>query len=72
MDVQQAPQWRVEERDDGCGFSPDDAGPDDTHVGLQIMRERAQLLGATVEVESVPGSGTCVVLKLPERLGVVS
>ena len=72
VDVQQAPRWRVEVRDDGCGFSPDDAGPDETHVGLLIMRERAHLLGATVEVESVPGSGTCVVLKLPERLGGVS
>jgi two-component system nitrate/nitrite sensor histidine kinase NarX len=62
----------VEVRDDGCGFSTDDAGPDETHVGLRIMRERAQLLGATVEVESVPGSGTCVVMKLPERLGVAA
>ena len=28
--------------------------------------------GATVEVASVPGSGTCVVLKLPERLGLAA
>ena len=27
-------------------------------------------IGASVEVASVPGSGTCVVLKLPERLGM--
>jgi two-component system nitrate/nitrite sensor histidine kinase NarX len=72
VEVQQAPQWRVEVRDDGCGFSTDGAGPDETHVGLRIMRERARLLGATVEVESVPGSGTCVVMKLPERLGVAA
>lgn len=72
VEVQQAPHWRVEVRDDGCGFRPDDAGPDETHVGLRIMRERAQLLGATVEVESVPGSGTCVVLKLPERRGLTA
>jgi two-component system nitrate/nitrite sensor histidine kinase NarX len=25
-----------------------------------------------VEVASVPGSGTCVVLKLPERLGLAA
>jgi two-component system nitrate/nitrite sensor histidine kinase NarX len=67
VEVQQAPQWRVEVRDDGCGFDPEGAGPDETHVGLRIMRERAQNIGATVEVASVPGSGTCVVLKLPER-----
>ena len=31
------------------------------------MRERAHSIGATVEVTSVPGAGTCVVLALPER-----
>jgi two-component system nitrate/nitrite sensor histidine kinase NarX len=41
--------------------------PDQTHVGLRIMRERAQRIGATVDISSVPGSGTCVVLTLPER-----
>ena len=67
VEVQQAPQWRVAVRDDGCGF--DDAGgpPDETHVGLRIMRERARRIGASVGVASVPGSGTCVVLQLPER-----
>ncbi len=69
VEVQQAPQWRVEVRDDGCGFVTDGAPLDETHVGLRIMRERAQRIGATVAVESVPGSGTCVVLSLPERLG---
>jgi two-component system, NarL family, nitrate/nitrite sensor histidine kinase NarX len=66
VEVQQAPPWRVEVRDDGCGFEPGGEGPDQTHVGLRIMRERAQRIGATVEVASVPGSGTCVVLKLPQ------
>ncbi|OYU71843.1 MAG: histidine kinase, partial [Burkholderiales bacterium PBB5] len=72
VEVQQSPQWRVEVRDDGCGFDPEGTGPDETHVGLRIMRERAQNIGATVEVASVPGSGTCVVLKLPERLGLAA
>jgi two-component system, NarL family, nitrate/nitrite sensor histidine kinase NarX len=72
VEVQQAPQWRVEVRDDGCGFEAEGAGPDETHVGLRIMRERAQNIGASVEVESVPGSGTCVVLKLPPRLGLAA
>ena len=70
IEVQQAPQWRVEVRDDGCGFVQGPAEPEQTHVGLRIMRERASRIGATVEVESVPGAGTCVVLRLPERLGV--
>jgi two-component system nitrate/nitrite sensor histidine kinase NarX len=72
VEVQQTPRWRVEVRDDGYGFDPDGAGPDETHVGLRIMRERANNIGATVEVASVPGSGTCVVLKLPERLGLAA
>lgn len=63
---------RVEVRDDGCGFEADGTGLDETHVGLRIMRERAQNIGASVEVASVPGSGTCVVLKLPERLGMAA
>jgi two-component system nitrate/nitrite sensor histidine kinase NarX len=67
VEVQQAPRWRVEVRDDGCGFAEDSVASDETHVGLRIMRERAQRIGATVEVASVPGSGSCVVLTLPER-----
>ncbi|HET7864094.1 MAG TPA: ATP-binding protein, partial [Burkholderiaceae bacterium] len=69
VDVQQAPQWRVEVRDDGLGFAGAGPVPDETHVGLRIMRERAQRIGATVQVDSVPGSGTCVVLTLPARHG---
>ncbi|MBA4176945.1 MAG: histidine kinase [Leptothrix sp. (in: Bacteria)] len=63
----QAPPWRVEVRDDGCGFAAEPDAPGTPHVGLRIMRERAQGIGATVEVSSVPGAGTCVALTLPER-----
>jgi two-component system nitrate/nitrite sensor histidine kinase NarX len=70
VEVQQSPQWRVEVRDDGLGFEAQGLGPDETHVGLRIMRERAQQIDATVEVESVPGSGTCIVLTLPQRQGL--
>jgi two-component system, NarL family, nitrate/nitrite sensor histidine kinase NarX len=65
VDVQQAPGWRVEVRDDGRGFAEDTRAGDETHVGLRIMRERASAIGAEVEVASVPGAGTCVVLTLP-------
>jgi two-component system nitrate/nitrite sensor histidine kinase NarX len=67
VDVQQGPQWRVEVRDDGRGFEADQPAADETHVGLRIMRERAERIGAVVEVASVPGSGTCVALTLPVR-----
>jgi two-component system nitrate/nitrite sensor histidine kinase NarX len=67
LDVQQTPQWRVEVRDDGCGFATEATAQDETHVGLRIMHERAERIGADVDIASVPGSGTCVVLTLPER-----
>ncbi len=65
VEVQQSPQWRVEVRDDGCGFSEAPNLHDQTHVGLKIMQERAAKIGATVLIDSVPGAGTCVVLTLP-------
>src|SRR6476661_3374126 len=50
-------------RDDGTGFA---AGPDDglPHHGLASMRERAQILGAKLRVDSVPGAGTTVGLHI--------
>jgi two-component system, NarL family, nitrate/nitrite sensor histidine kinase NarX len=67
LDVQQHPRWRFEVRDDGRGFdSMAAAGPDDTHVGLGIMRERAAGIGAEVHVASEGGRGTRVVLQWPE------
>ncbi len=66
LDVQCQPCWRFEVRDDGCGF--DAAGTlDETHVGLNIMQERAAQIGAQVEVFSTPGKGCSVILTLPLR-----
>ncbi len=67
LDVQQQPEWRFEVRDDGRGFDSE-VGVDDSHVGLRIMSERAERIGARVEVISTPGSGTSVVLTLPALL----
>ncbi|MHB8912045.1 MAG: sensor histidine kinase [Lysobacter sp.] len=47
--------------DDGCGFTPSEA----TGLGLVIMRERAQLLGGRLQVETAPGAGTTVRAQLP-------
>lgn len=63
--VQQSPQWVVEVLDDGRGMDPQSTAPDETHVGLRIMRERAASIGAALEVASAPGAGTCVTLTLP-------
>jgi signal transduction histidine kinase len=48
--------------DDGVGFDPAAVGTN-TGIGLAGMRERAALAGATVQVESAPGSGTAVYVR---------
>jgi two-component system nitrate/nitrite sensor histidine kinase NarX len=65
VDVQQQPPWRIEVRDDGRGFDAE-AVLDETHVGLRIMRERAAGIGASVQIRSQPGHGTCVSVELPQ------
>jgi two-component system nitrate/nitrite sensor histidine kinase NarX len=65
LDVQQQPEWRFEIRDNGIGFAADTQQPDETHVGLGIMDERARRIGATLEVISTPGHGSSVILTLP-------
>ena len=64
LDVAQHPEWRFEVRDDGTGFTAGDDPPDETHVGMRIMTERAERIGARVEFLSIPGRGTSVILTL--------
>jgi two-component system nitrate/nitrite sensor histidine kinase NarX len=65
LDVQQQPQWRLEVRDDGGGFESEQPALAETHVGIRIMTERAERLGARLDILSRPGHGTSVVLTLP-------
>jgi signal transduction histidine kinase len=51
-------------RDDGRGFDPALTAANG-HFGLQGMRERAAMMGAVLEVESVAGGGTTVRLEVP-------
>ena len=55
-------------RDDGCGFDPQAlAGRSEGgHIGMNIMHERAERMGATISIDSAPGRGTCVTLTLPD------
>ncbi|MEK7849121.1 MAG: ATP-binding protein, partial [Chloroflexota bacterium] len=54
--------------DDGVGFEPDTKqGPDGTGLGLQGMKERADLVGARLEVASTPGHGSRVRVEMPLR-----
>jgi signal transduction histidine kinase len=54
--------------DDGRGFDPaliESASPG--KFGLTGMRERAEALGGTAQVQSTPGGGTRVVVRIPVR-----
>jgi signal transduction histidine kinase len=52
--------------DDGCGFSaPPPAGAGRDGFGLLGMRERAALVGGTVEIESRPGAGARITVAVP-------
>jgi len=55
---------RMTIHDDGAGFDPTLA-TGEGHFGLKFMRERAEGLDATLQVESAPGEGTRVVLDIP-------
>lgn len=50
-------------RDNGRGFDPR-RRPGDSHVGLNIMKERAHRIGGRLEVLSEPGGGTEIRLTL--------
>jgi signal transduction histidine kinase len=61
---------RLRVRDDGVGFDAGN-GPQllrEGHFGLAGMRERASLIGGTLEVGSLPGHGTTIEARLPSRL----
>src|SRR5438270_7441953 len=52
----------LEVRDNGKGFDP--AGPFPGHLGLRSMRERVTKIGGTLSIESVPGQGTCIEVRM--------
>jgi signal transduction histidine kinase len=55
-------------RDDGVGFDVAktlDLAPSCGHLGLLGMKERVQILGGDIEVDSEPGHGTRIRISLP-------
>jgi signal transduction histidine kinase len=60
-----APGYLFSVQDDGKGFTT--GAPLNGHFGLQGMRERADLLGAALVVQSAPGQGTEIRLTWPEE-----
>ena len=58
--------WVLEVRDDGRGFDVGAvAARGRRNFGLQFMRERAELIGARLDVRSRPDGGTIVRLAIP-------
>lgn len=60
----------LEVSDNGAGFVPPPLrGPDATerheHIGLRGMRDRVDLVDGTFELDSAPGQGTRVVVRVP-------
>lgn len=53
-------QIRLQIRDDGCGFDPQSISPES--LGLGIMRERVETIGAQLEIHSEFGVGTRIEL----------
>ncbi|MEO8355398.1 MAG: PAS domain S-box protein, partial [Chloroflexota bacterium] len=49
--------------DDGVGFDPETVSTED-HLGLFGIRERSEMIGATLVVESEPGKGTTIMLEV--------
>ena len=48
--------------DDGAGFDPEESFSG--HLGLKSMRERVARLGGTLRVESTPGEGTTIYVRI--------
>ncbi len=56
----------IEIKDNGKGFSPDKLDPLHS-IGITGMKERALAFGAKLKLESLPGSGTTVLLSVPKN-----
>jgi signal transduction histidine kinase len=52
-------------RDDGRGFDPEKSFPG--HLGLDSMRERAASVGGVILIDSAPGRGTEVTIRVPRQ-----
>jgi len=56
----------LEVADDGRGFDPAARpGGAQGHFGLDGMRERVERIGGTLDIQSAPGQGTTVTVRLP-------
>ena len=67
--VRNAEDFEMSVMDDGVGIDPQLLEErKQSHVGLSIMRERAQRIQANITIESEPGQGTTVRFTLPHEV----
>jgi PAS domain S-box-containing protein len=57
--------------DNGVGFDPSSAETFGQRLGLIGMRERAALVGGDLQIESTPGRGTTVIVRMPAAVPVI-
>ena len=55
--------------DDGVGFVPETPFSTPGHLGLVAMRERVELAGGAITIDSAPGTGTVVDCWIPAAIG---
>jgi signal transduction histidine kinase len=56
--------------DDGVGYNPLEAETEPGHLGLTLMRDRAEIVGGWCRIESAPGAGTTVEFWVPRESGI--
>jgi len=66
-------RFRIRFRDDGCGIEKNVVrnGGKPGHWGLKGMKERAQRMGGTLQVQENEGAGTEVELSIPSRVAYI-
>jgi PAS domain S-box-containing protein len=60
-----AGQVRIYVEDNGVGFDLEDLQIEG-HLGLAGMRERAEMMGGRLTIDSAPGKGTSILLEVPD------
>ena len=59
----------LEIEDEGVGFDPAASKTDQAKMGLSSMRERAEMMGGTFQVDSQPGAGTRIKVEISQAEG---
>jgi signal transduction histidine kinase len=58
---------RVSVEDNGKGFDPETL-KESTNLGLKLIRERAEMLGGSFEIDSASGSGARISFSVPSKV----